>query len=312
MKPHTAYAFLMRGQGTPYPPNLPLSGDLRFPTNGLPPWPGEDRPMLSRWGRLTMTQNMGGTRVIEFVAPTEGVRVTKPTTLAQINGDDADAMDLTVTLTGPRISPIPIAGLDGRSPSDLKEFNSNAQVAGQVPPVVWPPIYANVSWGTGGINATALVDFVNGAQISISGSFLRVDATIVAGPLIGINGTSGFYQTGAFVGPGIARTSSATCTTYIGDVPALAESAVFPVPPFARRATVISRDPGGIPAVTVATLRFWQSSDGVVGGHNVANYLVTGNQPLPFGVPDAAAYASVLSGMGAPVPMAILYELEIS
>jgi hypothetical protein len=64
----------------------------------------------------------------------------------------------------------------------------------------------------------------------------------------------------------------------------------------------------GVPAVTVAYVRFWQSPDGTL---NVGNYIVNGNQPESFNLPNAGAYFSVVSGMAATTLFAVCFDLAI-
>jgi hypothetical protein len=60
--------------------------------------------------------------------------------------------------------------------------------------------------------------------------------------------------------------------------------------------------------VTLATLRLWQSPNR---SGNVGGFVISGNQPMPFDIPNGAAYASVLNGGCARSRFSILYNLAI-
>ncbi len=47
----------------------------------------------------------------------------------------------------------------------------------------------------------------------------------------------------------------------------------------------------------------------MTGAHNVGNYLVSGNQPGPFPVPNGAEYFSVTPQVGADLPFAAIFDL---
>ncbi len=86
---------------------------------------------------------------------------------------------------------------------------------------------------------------------------------------------------------------------------------MFPIPRFAKSATVVGCDPGATPSVSVATLRLWQSADGLAGANNVGNFICAGNQPTSFDLPAGAAYASVINGMAVSSRFSIVYNLAI-
>ena len=300
-----------RGEG-------PMFDDLRYPGHGYLPRQGEDRPALSEWGRLSRGGALGKKANLLFSASGTDVQSAKVPIL-QIEGDDADARQVVVTLGNPLVIPQPFSALLGSfNPQNLTGEQDNAQIQdrptfpGTVSPIAWPPIEAIVEWGVGGTSGRARIDFVCGSTIAVVASYLRVHAAIVKGSEIDISGTSAMYTLSAFVGPGFGVTR-AQKTVYVGEVGSLAESAVFAIPAFARDAYVVGCDPAAGPAiaVTVATLRMWQSPDGVAGGNNVGNFFVAGNQPDRFPIPAGAAYASVFNAMAIPVRFAIVYNLAI-
>ena len=291
-----------------------LSGEMRFPTHGLPPRTKEDRPALSPWGRLCAGGAIGKKTIIPYDA-SDNARQPSPVTILNVTGDDMDATHVTVTLLPPQVIALAFSQTLARmSAQNQTGEQDNLQISannfpGGSSPIQWPPIEAILEWGVGGSSVRAAVDFANGTTVNLTGvSFVRVHATVLRNA--GIVGTSALYVLSAMVGPGMARPGSARKTVYVGSVDSLAESGVFPVPHFATRAYVIGQDDGVSPniAVSVATLRFWQSPNGT---NNVGNFVVTGNQPLPFPIPNGAAYFSVANGMSVASRMSVAFELAI-
>lgn len=294
----------------PESPSL-LYGGPRYPGHGFRPRPGEDRPALSAWGRLSRGGALGKTANMVFRAGQEGLQVSR-VPIMEIMGDDADAQQVLVTLASPRVIPLSFSDtLVQLAPQNASGEQNNAQIQsratfpGEIVPIEWPPLMAILEWGTGGTQAQATIDFLNGQTVSLICSFLRITPAAVNG--FGVSGTSALYTLSAFVGPGFGRTN-AHRTVYVGDVAADAESAVFAIPSFAKHATVIGMDDGDPPEETTATLRFWQSPNRT---HNVGNFEISGAVPGAFPIPAAAAYATVINGMADQARMAILYTLAI-
>ena len=300
-------------QGFLYPNPGPLSGDLVYPEHGLPPQIGEDRPGLSAFGRLTRATNRGTRVVLRYDASqSDRTQGNGSTDAFVIQGNDLDACPLTITIGPPAVVPIPFAQVpdNGQNLSDA-QTNLEIQAAdfpGTSAPIAWPPLQLLLEWGVHGTSVAATVDVINGAVINLTASWLR--GRVQAALSEGIAGTSAAYIMNAFVGPAVpGRAGRAQRTVYLGNVVSLAESDVFPIPRFARSAYVITADDSATPAVTVATLRYWQSPDGT---NNVGNVVQAGNQPLPFPVPSGAAYASVINGTGVTSRIAIVYDLAIA
>lgn len=296
----------------------PLYGEMAYPGHGYLPRTGEGRPALSAWARLARGGALGKKANLTFKASGQVVQ-NALTPILQVQGDDADAQQIVVTLSPPLVVPRPFSSLSaGGNPQNVTGEQGNANLLDQVAfpgllnPIEWPPIEAVLEWGVGGTSNRAQVDFVNGSTACVVASWLRVFGRIVSGPATGISGTSAVYTLAAFVGPGIPG-SPAQKTVYVGDVDSLTESAVFPVPPFARSAYVVSSDPAAGPGIVVgvSTLRFWQSPDGVAGGKNVGNFFVSSNQAERFPVPAGAAYASVFNQTGITSRLSIVYNLSI-
>jgi hypothetical protein len=293
-----------------FPNPGPLSGESIYPGHGIPPRRGEDRPGLSPWGRLARGQPLGKKTVLVYDAD-DARQQAASVTILKVEGDDLDAQQVVVTLAPPLVIALPFSpALSLSGAQNLTGEQSNLQNTGNFPgtfaPVSWPPFEAVIEWGVGGASARASVDFTNGATVSnLTASWIRVHAVVPRDTQV--TGTSAAYVLYAFVGPG-PGTGSARRTVWVGDVPAATESAASPVPRFARQATVVSADPAAAPAVTSATLRFWQDSAKT---DCVGNFVVTGGQPLPFDLPAGAMFASVLSGLGVAAKFGIVYHLSI-
>lgn len=295
----------------------PLDGSPRYPGHGYLPRPGEDRPALSAWGRLSRGGALGKKANLAYSSTTTAAQSAQVNIL-NVEGDDADAQQVVITLGQPMVVAQPYSQALLAQVQNVSGEQDNQQMLprltfpGTAAPIVWPPISALIEWGIGGAGNAAVVDFVDGANVSVLASFVRVKAFVENLADAGISGTSAVYTLFAQVGPGFAR-GKAQRTVYVGQVAAQAESAVHAVPRFARCAYVVGCDPtpGAAVAVTVATLRFWQQPSGSVGGKNVGNFVFSGNQYMPAPVPAGAMYASVVNGMADQTLFSVVYELAI-
>lgn len=295
----------------------PLYGKMDYPGDGYAQRVGEHRPALTAWERLSRGKTLGGSVRLPYNASVLR-RQFGPSNLLDVSGDDADACQIRLTLTAPRISRIPFSSvaqfaISTQDPTQTNEETGADDFPGSSEPALWPPFEAVVEFGVGGRNEVFALDFVNGAAVDLTASFLRVRAAVPNLAGAGILGTSAIYELAAFAGPSQGH-SRAQKTVWCGVVPSLTESAVFPVPKFARTAYVVGCDPSASAVtveVTVANLRFWQSADGVAGGHNVGNFVAAGNQAAPFDVPAGAAYASIASLMSVDSRFSIVYGLAL-
>jgi hypothetical protein len=296
----------------------PMSDEMRYPGHGLPagaaPLPG--------WPKLSRGQQIGKSAILLYDAERTSIQPATIDLLSIGNrgaeSTDDDAEPLILTLAPPRVIPRELDDVisegnpqNATGEKDAYEISTQDPFPGTSAPIVWPQFEAIVEWGTGGFSTLARVDFAQGLTINLSASWLRVIAAAVPTARSGIIGTSAAYWLAAFVSPGFTRPGIAQKTIYVGDIAAGEESEVFTVPRFAKHAYVIGCDSGAVPAITIGTLRFWQSPDGQAGGQNVGNFFVSGNQPSPFPVPNAGMYFSVLSGMASSTPLAVVFDLAI-
>lgn len=294
-----------------------LYGDPRMPGAGYP-MPGRGAAAIaSAWGRLSSGDPKGRKTSLTFLSNGRTVQRGE-TNILQLAGDDCDAQNMIVTLGQPLAVNLPLSQALAQNPSNQRTSQNNAELgddfAGTGNPLRWPPFEAVVEWGVGGTQMRAVVDFLQGTTVNVTASWIRIGAAVVTGDDLDISGTDAIYELFGLIGPGFT-TPSAQKTVYVGSVPAQTESAVFPIPPFARGAYVVGCDESAAPAinVTVATLRFWQGLDGPAGppGNCVGNFVVTGAQPDAFPVPAGAAYATVVNQMAVASRMSVVYKLSI-
>jgi hypothetical protein len=288
-----------------------------YPGNGLPPRPDEDRPGLSPFGRLAMGGVLGKPSILIYDHRVNDVQEA-PVDIIGINGDDLDAQQLILTLHPPRV--IPLSFDQVRSRLDQQNFTgeqTNSVVTpcdfpGTDAPIQWPPLEAQVVFGTGGSATEVVVDYLNGVTLSVSASFLRVRALVTQSRRVGqIFGTSAAYYLAAHVGPGFAE-SHAQRTIFVGDIKNDHESDVLDLPKLARIALLVGRRShhdrhGHPPTHTVGWIRFWQSPNGTNG---VGDFFMSDRQ-VRVDVPNAAQYFSVFNTSGHEMKMSVLFELAL-
>lgn len=314
-----------------------LDRDMQYPGRGMPLRPEDTMSNLQPFARLTRGQPLGKKEILAYVDTVIGGQQSMTTILdaGGREGSDLDACQMCVTLSQPRVinKALATGGIGNFNQQNMSGSYDNADFGttdfpGTTDPISWVPITAIVEWGLGGTRQRAFVDFVQGTVINLSASWVRVHAAVApdAANLDFQNddedivraSTSAYYEIAAFLGPGWTKPGTAQRTVFIGQIESQLEGNVFAVPPYARRATVISLDkkasgagPFTPPSLTAAYLRFWQSPTGVTMGRNVGNYFQSGNQPIAFDVPNAGAYFSVQSAMDATYPFAVIFELSI-
>lgn len=294
-------------------PSVPLLDDVKFPGHGYAERV-DDRLIgatASRWGRLAQGQALGKKIVMAYDSTIHAAQVAQ-LPFFDFGGSDHDAEQIQIVIDSPRALWRSFASLTGQQLQNLSGEYANSEIdtanfPGTAAPIIWPPFSVIVEWGTNA-RTRAIVDCVNGAKLNVSASWVRAYPLVAADAAANQPGTSAAYVLSAFASPGWASAGNARRTVWLGQILNAGSSGVFDVPPFAKRVTVIAQDPTGA-AVTVATIQFWQDPNGAT---NVGNYLVTGNQPGPFNVPNAAQYFSVLNGAGADLKFCAVFELAIS
>lgn len=286
----------------------PLTDDLQYAGHGFPVRDGEDRPGMSPWGRLVKGWPLGKKSVLLYDSENEDPQIAK-VPIVQLQGSDLDACQIALTLGTPYVintDPDTIVDLQNASGEASNWEVPGANFPGTAAPIKWPAIKAIVEWGIGGHKTFAVVDFIAGTVINLHASFLRVTPAILQPQLP--TGTSAAYVLAGFVGPGYTKSGNAQNTIYVGGLEASAESNVFPVPAFSKRAYVVGAQDVAAPDLSVGTLRFWQDPGGL---HNVGNFFFSGNQLQPVNVPNGAQYFSVLSGTGDTTRFSAIFDLSI-
>lgn len=304
-------------------PGGPLFDEVDYPGHGKPDRLERAMAPLSAFGRLAKGQPLGKSTIIRYDEENE-VQNEAPD-LFQVRGADVDACALTVTLCPPECAPtglidIPTNKFGAEDIQNVGGTYDNYQLGNRVIPGTglpcqWPPMVALVQWGTGGAVAQAEVDFVAGTCLNVHASIVNVKAYVPYDALLNYAGSSGIYLLKGFLSPGWSRPGNAQRTVYVGTLSSLTSlsSEIFPVPPFGKSVTVTGADPttppaAGAPSVTVAYVNFYADANG---RYQVGTYIVNGNQPLPFRVPNGGQYFRVVGGADAATRYAAIFELGI-
>lgn len=284
--------------------------DEIYPGHPLPPRPGEDRPALSPFGRLAMGQLLGKSSILIYDGDTSGVQQSA-VDMITVEGDDLDATQLVLTLQPPRVIPIAFDAVERvLAQQNLTGEQTNAEItAGNFPgsseAIRWPPLEAQIVFGTGGVNTSVAVDYVNGVTVSVVASFLRVRAIVTQSKDNGsVYGTSAAYYLAANVGPGFAE-AHAQRTIFVGSLAADASSDVLDVPRFAKLAMLCGWRTGS-PQLPAGWIRFFQDPQGLYG---VGDFFLSGSSRIE--VPNGAMYFSIVNGSGLTLNMSTIFELAI-
>lgn len=290
-----------------------LFDGLTYPGNGRPARKVDANPEVPGWPRLAKDSPLGQKAIIVYDERTDDLPAPMP--ILELNGTDLDATQVQLTLGSPMVIPRPFADLAEINAQTMTGEFDNAAMAswgafpGTIESIAWPPLLYVIEWGIGGARTHMEVDAVNGARVNLTCSFLRVWG-VVAPDAVNQPGTSGAYVLSAFVGPGWPTPSAKTQRTiYVGDLATATASGILPTPLHAKAITVIGAGApasGDVPPVTVAYLRFYQDP---AGARCVGNYIINGNQPIAFPIPNGGQYFSIVNGMGTTVSFAALFEL---
>lgn len=274
----------------------------------------------SPFGRLAMGGSLGKSSILIY-DPCEGREQPSEVDMINVEGDDLDAGQLVLTLHPPRVIPIarediPLAiqnvtGEQTNSEIEISNFPGSRQ------PIVWPPLEAVIEFGVGGVATKVVVDYVNGMTLSVTASFLRVRAIVTQSDHCNaISGTCAAYYLAAHVGPGYCS-ARAQRTIFVGELCADgddSESCVFPIPRFAKVATLLGCGHGcgddcghHSPVRVKGWIRYWQSPDGTncVGDQYVSDHRER------VEIPNAAQYFSIVNETGHKMRMAVIFDLAL-
>lgn len=279
-----------------------LSDTSKDVIDGIPASvPSDASPVITvseaSWKKLCLLGNIGRTFEIRF-DPDEDP-VTLP--ILEFRSDDDTVRELTVTLQ--KFEPF-WPGPSAASPA----FEGQAY-------------FARIEWGIGGFNNQADVDFVTGATLNLSASFVR----IIAMPVLKYPAaTAGIQKFGAFVSPGHRRGGRApqstvylsSVTPVFGDsiVVAGATSFAYAIPNYAYQGFLcVGRHPIGFAAVPpVGEVRFldhgeFRIADYVFGaaGDNFARV----TEPMRF--PNNTRLVRFVNNTAVDLRTAIVFDLDL-
>jgi len=277
----------------------------------------------SPFGRSAMGGNLGKSSILVY-DPCVSVEQAAEVDMINIEGDDLDAGQLVLTLHPPRV--IAIAREDIPRITQIQNLTgeqTNAEVEitpfpGDRDPIKWPPLEAVIEFGVGGVATKVVVDYVNGMTLSVTASFLRVRAIVTQSDHCNaISGTCAAYYLAAHVGPGYCS-ARAQRTIFVGelcDEGDESESCVFPIPRFAKVATLLGCGHAcgddecehRSPIFVKGWIRYWQSPDGTncVGDQYVSDH------HKKIEIPNAAQYFSVVNETGHTMKMAVIFDLAL-
>lgn len=289
----------------------PLEDGVVFPGHGIAFREAQRRlgAKATNWARLTQSQPTGGRAVILY-----DNTVTEPqiagTPFLDLGGADDDATQMQIVIDAPRVIERSFVSLQGEPIQLLTGEYDNIEIGsgdfpGLLDPIRWPPLSVLIEWGT--LTRTRmLVDMINGCRVNVTASAVRAWA-VITDDAANNPGTSAAYAVRAFATPGWPTQQVAQRTVWLGTVVNNDASEIFPIPLRARQATVVGTSITNPPAVTVAYIRFYQDP---AGAHGAGTFLINANQPIPFPIPNGAAYFDVINSSGADVDMAALFPLD--
>lgn len=275
----------------------------------------EGRFGLSEFGRLAMGGNLGKSSILIY-DPCVSVEQPAEVDMVNIEGDSLDAVQLVLTLHPPRV--IPICRADLRidiQNSTGEQTNAEVEVTpfpGDQYPIRWPPLEAVIEFGVGGVGTKVVVDYLNGATVPVTASFLRVRAIVTQSDHCnGIAGTGAAYYLAAHIGPGYCS-PRAQRTIFVGEVRDDGDSCVFPVPRFAKAATLIGcghlcSDSCDESPCAQGRILYWQSPNGTccVGDVRASDH------HKRIEIPNGAQHFSVFNESGHKMRMAVIFDLAL-
>lgn len=287
-------------------PSIPLDGSKANPGAG------HNTP----WAMLRAGKSCGKSVDVLFTTPLLAqVQAIAFNDVLRIDGNDDDAIALSVFLCPPTLlkneNALPTA--NGQT-VQISGAQTNVQITppsfiAPGPGPSFPNPVALISWGVGGVSCDAEVDIINGANIDITASFLRVQVGFDTFPS-GQYGDPSFvhpYQFTAFVGPGRQRTTPPTRTLLTsavlndGD-----ESIPRPVPRFARRVNVAGNTLAAV--LAAGRIMFYRDQNKLT---LVGNMLWSANNQVPIVVPQGGFYWTIVNNSGAQIIPSVQFELAL-
>lgn len=272
----------------------------------------------NQWRALTEGKTIGKRSVAMFTTPTFNLKsVPGVIDMFTIQGDDQNALQLSVSVSPPRIlSRNNAASVNLQALQNLTNTQDNVQlwkpaILGAQDPSAWANPIAILEWGIGGVqNQQIEVDVMNGTVVNICASYVRLKCGFAVDSQPGFFGDPNFlvpYEFAAFIGPGRPKDLGAQRTVLVGGVDDGVETSIVPVPRFAKKIT-----PSGIFGVAghvfVGEIRFYRD---ILGVNDNGSFTFSDNVPGPFAIPNGAQYFSVVNGSGAQVSIQAIFDLAI-
>lgn len=297
-----------------------MSRDMFLPQPFPPFEPNATKPDSGQkktdWALLSEGKTIGKRVVVQV---TQGVGfIDAPVDAFTLAGDDRNALNLNVCISPPKYAYV-------NNNANLQNLNSaqdNEQIlevpaAAPLDDKTTPALIAILDWGIGGVSNSAEVDFVNGANININASYVRmrigVEPTAPGIVTAGHEATSipiPFAEVSTFIGHGIARNEVAQRTFRLfvvgGQVTQL-----FPVPKFAKKVRALCVNQKEITlAITEGqtTIEFFENPSGT----DLLSFMTLGSgdvRPVPNGAQFFRFGNPAAIDQGGPI--SVIFELAL-
>lgn len=327
-----------------------LEHEMMYPGHGYPV-PDQhagraapDRPD-TLYARLAAGRSLG--KKVNIASTSQG-KLNSFVNVLEVKGPDEAAMNLNVSLVPPKIIPYgganeiteaqAIVLLNRQAGSGARD---NATMIAQN--ISWSRLIAIVEWGIGGLaNDSVEVDAMNGVNINVSASFLRIRAGFDHFPeLLGVpQGDLALYELGAFIGPGWTKPRNAQrsiqfpllAATGTGANGSGAMSSIVPIPRYATSVRMIASSPstfgqGFLPVLPqtgwFAQVVFYSSPGPGIGPTpditqspvpnqvGAATVIDNGDGGSSIPIPNGAYFCSVLNGTGGFMQPTLIFDLGI-
>jgi hypothetical protein len=273
------------------------------------------------FGRLKQGKPIGKKSVLLLKTGHGAVLVSEkaPVDILSVQGEDDDAMELTITLGNPQVmvpdgvnfpANVPTQQLTGEASND-SWINTNPTI-----PIF--PCGAVIDWGAGGSSFSMEVDYVNGACVTVRASYIRVRGFMdIFGSVVAKDIA---HVLAAFISPGRVGVNGAQRTLRVANALAGPGTAgtVFAVPKFAKSAYVVGWGLVGLAhQPLIGTLDFSPRPDDTADSQ-LAEYQVNtsvGNQQsAKFPIPNGGYYCRWTNGVVDPLYQAnarVVFDLAV-
>jgi hypothetical protein len=254
--------------------------------------PGTD---LTDWAKLSKGKTIGKRVSVNFTTTFSGQVLTAPVNMFTLQGEDDNALQLSVIMSPPRVlkrgQPVPT------DISQLSTTQDNVELFGNGNGTCFSNAIAILEWGIGGVSHKAEIDILNGMNINVCASYIRIQAGFAYDGIPGFFANANRfvpYEFAAFVGPGKPKDLGAQRTVLVATGLADAtESRKIPIPRFAKKVYLLGW--GNAADIFVGHALFWADEAGI---ERNGNTLFQANQPNIGVIPNGSAFLSVLNSSG--------------